>query len=106
MTCILYRLCPSDKGQDFPLDNLVYFGLYQKDHLWNAYTYGMQDFHKEEMEILHVDMNPMDLRNMLFDIAYYVLTSNVVLKDGRNDWIFTGSALTNHVLQRRSSGRQ
>lgn len=70
------------KEQDFPLDNLVYFGLYQKDHLWNAYTYGMQDFHKEEMEILHVDMDPMDLRNMLFDIAYYVLTSNVVLKDG------------------------
>lgn len=70
------------REDDFPLNNLVYFGLYQKDNVWNAYTYGMRDFHKEEMEILDVDMEPMELRNMLFDIAYYVLTSNVVLKDG------------------------
>lgn len=70
------------KEGDFPLNNLVYFGLYRNENGWNAYTYGMQAFHKEEMEILHTDLEPMDLRNMLFDIAYYVLTNNVVLKDG------------------------
>lgn len=70
------------KAGGFPLSNLVYFGMYYDDGKLNGYTYGMKNFHKEEMEVLKVDMEVEELLDFLFDIAYYVITSNVVLKDG------------------------
>ena len=70
------------KEGGFPLANLIYFGLYYDEGKLNGYTYGMKNFHKEEMEVLQVDMDIEELLDFLFDIAYYVITSNVVLKDG------------------------
>ena len=70
------------KEGGFPLHNLVYFGLYVKNERLCGYTYGMRDFHKEEMEVLEVDKKPIELLDFLYDIAYYVITCDVVLKDG------------------------
>lgn len=66
----------------FPLTNLVYFGFYQDNDNISCYTYGMKAFHKEEMEILGAEMKVTDLLDFIYDIAYYVITSDVVLKDG------------------------
>lgn len=70
------------KEGEFPLNNLVYFGLYYDEGKLNGYTYGMKDFHKEEMEVLQADLAVDELLGFLFDIAYYVITSNVILRDG------------------------
>lgn len=65
-----------------PVLNWIYFGLYQEGEAWNAYTYGMRVFGKEEMEVLHADAQPEELRNFLLDIVYYVLDGNVTLHAG------------------------
>lgn len=65
-----------------PVLNWIYFGLYQEELAWNAYTYGMRMFGKEEMEVLHADAQPDELRNFLLDIVYYVLDGNVTLHAG------------------------
>lgn len=65
-----------------PVLNWIYFGLYQEERAWNAYTYGMRMFGKEEMEVLHADAQPDELRNFLLDIVYYVLDENVTLHAG------------------------
>lgn len=65
-----------------PILNWIYFGLYQGEHGICGYTYGMTLFGKEEMEVLEADASPEDVRNFLVDLAYYVLSSDVVLHDG------------------------
>lgn len=65
-----------------PVLNWIYFGLYQEGKTWNAYTYGMRMFGKEEMEVLQADAKPEELLNFLLDIVYYVLDGNVTLHAG------------------------
>ena len=67
---------------DLPLFNWLYFGLYQTENGLNGYTYGMTAFGKEEIEVLESRLSPQDLRNFIFDIAYYVLDGDVTLNDG------------------------
>ena len=67
---------------DLPLFNWLYFGLYQTENGLNGYTYGMTAFGKEEIEVLESHSSPQDLRNFIFDIAYYVLDGDVTLNDG------------------------
>lgn len=67
---------------ELPLLDWVHFGLYRTKKGMSAYTYGMKVFGKDEMEILDSSAQPAELREMLFDFAYYVLDSGVTLKDG------------------------
>lgn len=72
----------SIQSGEIPLNNLVYFGLYANEHGMNAYTYGMRMLNKEEMEILNADMEAIELRELLFALAYYVVEADVELQDG------------------------
>lgn len=47
-----------------------------------CYTYGMEQFGKEEMEILDANAQPSDVRNFLLDLVSYVLESGETLNDG------------------------
>lgn len=70
------------REEELPIYNWVYFGLYATEAGMNAYTYGLDAFGKDEMEVLNTSAKPGDLRDYLFDIVYYVLSENVVLNDG------------------------
>lgn len=48
----------------------------------NGYTYGMDVFGKEEMEVLNTDAEPEELRDFLASLASYVLACDVTLQDG------------------------
>lgn len=67
---------------ELPILDWVHFGLYRTEKGTSAYTYGMKTFGKDEMEILDSSAQPSELRDMLFDFAYYVLGSDVTLRDG------------------------
>lgn len=67
---------------ELPILDWVYFGLYRTPKGTSAYTYGMTAFGKDEMEILDSAAQPTQLRDMLFDFAYYVLDGDVTLRDG------------------------
>ena len=49
----------------------------------NGYTYGLESFGKEEMEVLGIDAKPSDLRDFLASLVSYVLENDVELHDGR-----------------------
>lgn len=67
---------------ELPLLNWIYFGLYQQEMGWGAYTYGLRMLGKQEIEILPTKAGPEELREFLLDIAYYVLEEDAVLRDG------------------------
>ncbi|RCX18652.1 uncharacterized protein DUF4261 [Fontibacillus phaseoli] len=67
---------------DFPLLNLVHFGLVRTESGLNGYTYGLKPFGKEEIEILDSQADPADLREFLMDISSYVVEQNVTLRNG------------------------
>ncbi|MFQ9529368.1 MAG: SMI1/KNR4 family protein, partial [Faecalibacterium sp.] len=53
------------KEDELPIFNWVWFGLYRSEGGLSAYTYGMDVFGKEEMEVLNTDAEPEDLRDFL-----------------------------------------
>ena len=70
------------KEDELPIFNWVWFGLYRSEGGLNGYTYGMDVFGKEEMEVLNTDAEPEELRDFLASLASYVLVCDVTLQDG------------------------
>ena len=70
------------KEGELPLNNWIWFGLYRTAIGVNAYTYGMDVFGKEELEVLDANAEPMTVREFLVNLVGYVLDEDVTLKDG------------------------
>lgn len=65
-----------------PLYIWIYFGMRNENGKHSIFTYGLSDFNKKEMEILD-STHPFDeLSEMMFNLAHYVIASNVTLKNG------------------------
>jgi hypothetical protein len=64
-----------------PLNLWIYFGLRVTDQGNSAYTYGLNEFTKTEMEIINSGKSLEDLRAFLFNIAHYVLDFDVTFQD-------------------------
>ena len=67
---------------ELPIFNWVWFGLWRDENGMNGYTYGLESFGKEEMEVLGTDAEPSDLRDFLASLVSYVLENDVELHDG------------------------
>ena len=65
-----------------PIFNWIWFGLWRDENGMNGYTYGMDVFGKDEMEVLGTDAEPGDLRDFLASLVSYVLENDVELQDG------------------------
>ena len=50
------------KGDELPIFNWIWFGLWRNEKGLNGYTYGMEAFGKDEMGVLGADAEPGDLR--------------------------------------------
>lgn len=48
----------------------------------SGYTCGMKCFGKDEMEIIDSQKKPSEIRDMLINIASYVILDDVILHDG------------------------
>ena len=70
------------QNDELPIFNWIWFGLYHDENGMNAYTYGMDVFGKDEMEVLGTDAKPSDLRDFLASLVSYVLENDVELHDG------------------------
>ncbi len=70
------------KEDELPIFNWIWFGLWRDENGRNAYTYGMDVFGKDEMEVLGTDAEPSDLRDFLAGLVSYVLKNDVELHDG------------------------
>lgn len=67
---------------DLPLYNWIYFGLRQENGKQSVYTYGLADFGKTEMEIVNSKKELQELSELMYNLAHYVVASDVTIKDG------------------------
>lgn len=78
-----YLRCSGMLEEDmFPIYNLVWIGLYNSKKGLCAYTGGMRYFGYDEMEVLDSQADAETLQGFLSDIANYVITADVILRDG------------------------
>lgn len=77
-----YRFADMMKDGEFPVFNLIWFGLYRRERGVCGYTYGMESFGKDEMEVLDADAEPSDVQGFLSSMAAYVIEYDVTLNDG------------------------
>jgi hypothetical protein len=68
---------------NLPLNLWIYFGLRSDAGLNSAYTYGLKEFGKKELEIVRSSRSLEDLLEFLFNIAHYVLACDVTFDDGQ-----------------------
>ncbi|WP_074016126.1 DUF4261 domain-containing protein [Fusobacterium massiliense] len=72
-----------DDREMFPVENMIFIGMYSnKPGTVSAYTYGMNEFLKKDMEIIDSMQKPEDVYYLLQGIIDYIITSNVILQDG------------------------
>lgn len=75
---------PMMKNGEFPLLNLVWFGIYGNEVETGIYTYGLRRLGKEEIEVYvpreTADLN--EIRVFAANVADYVINENVTLRDG------------------------
>ena len=66
-----------------PVNLWIYFGLRTQGGLHNGYTYGLNAFGKEEMEILNSDEDLYEILELLLNTTQYVLLNNITFKPGQ-----------------------
>ena len=81
-TCFYEDLAEMMKEDELPIFNWIWFGLYRSKNRVCCYTYGMDVFGKDEMEVLDADAEPSELRDFLASLVSYVLEYDVILNDG------------------------
>ncbi|MHC6202472.1 DUF4261 domain-containing protein [Breznakiellaceae bacterium SP9] len=67
---------------ELPLLNWIYLGLYSAEKGNCGYTYGLNAFGKNEIEVLDSKKSLEDLQDFLLNIASYCIESDVILQDG------------------------
>ena len=85
------------KDDILPLNNWIWFGLYKNKNGLCAYTYGLDLFGKEEIEVLDAACEPAQLRDFIYDLANYVIAYDVTLQDGETIGF---SATDKHTITR------
>jgi hypothetical protein len=67
---------------ELPIVNLIFIGLYRTENGCGGFTFGMNAFGKNEIEVLDSEQSLDKLRNFLIDIANYCLEYDETLQDG------------------------
>ena len=71
-------------NNEFPLMNMVFFGIYSYDNgaTMSLYTYGLDVYGKLNMEIINSDKSVDETLSLLQSITEYVITADITLQDG------------------------
>lgn len=69
--------------ENYPLNLWMYFGIRSHEGYQSAYTYGLKEFGKLEMEIVHSTRSLEELLEFLFYITHYVVFYDVTFGDGQ-----------------------
>lgn len=69
--------------QTLPIYCWIYFGMTQDKELNSGYTWGLQEFGFNEMEIVQSKQSLADVHTVLYDAALTVIQYNTKLQDGQ-----------------------
>ncbi len=78
----LIRASEMIKDGTIPLFNLIWFGISSNENGISVYTCGMSSFGRDEMEIIDSKKKPSELRDILINLAGYVINEDIILYDG------------------------
>ena len=67
----------------YPVNLWIYFGLRQANGKNSGYTYGLKSFGKRELEVIDSERSLSEIRGFLYNIAHYLIASNVEFTDGQ-----------------------
>ena len=70
------------KENTLPIFNWVWFGLYRSGSGLCGYTDGLEQFGRDEIEVLDTDAQPEELRDFLASLVSYILENDVELHAG------------------------
>ncbi|PYE42387.1 DUF4261 domain-containing protein [Paenibacillus barcinonensis] len=70
------------KDDEWPVLLWVFIGLYQSETGTSAYTYGLRNFGKDEIEIIGSSKPLSDVYEMMFMTVTYVVDNDITLHDG------------------------
>jgi hypothetical protein len=83
------------RQDSFPVLNWVYIGIFQKEGgTLGAYTYGLAEFGKEEIEIVDTKASAFTLYQFLYNLVNYVISNDDTLKDGETIGMTQDQAFT------------
>lgn len=85
---------------DTPISLWVYIGLRKNQNKNSAYTYGLKEFGKQELEVVDSFLSMEDLYNFLANVAHYIISNNVTLKNGET----IGSTVNEKITIKASKG--
>ncbi|TKX32964.1 DUF4261 domain-containing protein [Campylobacter aviculae] len=64
-----------------PVYNWIYVSVYPSEDGINAYTYGLRNFDKLELEVINSKLTEKELFFTIYDIVLHILTYNIDSKD-------------------------
>lgn len=70
-------------NQTIPVYLWVYFGMSDQNGFNSGYTYGLQEFGLNEMEIVNSKHTLQEIHSVLYDFAIQVVRGNIRLTDGQ-----------------------
>ncbi len=89
------------RDNGLPIEDWIWVGLYLSEGTINAYTIGLGLFGSDEMEVIGSDMDPNDVRELLLQTAYHIISSGETIED-HDSIVFDGRM---RVILDRSPGR-
>lgn len=75
-------MCNALRHGELPIMAWIFIGLYGDEGGSNAYTIGLEQFNKMELEILASQHEPNELFTFLCGICDYLIANDVTLRDG------------------------
>ncbi len=67
---------------DIPIANWIWFGLYGSEQGCGGYTRGLETFGRREVEAVGMEAGPEELRNILSELAYHLISNDESLVSG------------------------
>lgn len=65
-----------------PIVNWVYIGVWDEDNKRGGFTFGLEEFGFREVEIINSKHSREEIWDFLYNVAHYVILSDVTLNDG------------------------
>lgn len=70
------------KNDEVPISLWVYIGIRKSDKGNSVYTYGLNEFGKNEMEIVNSKLSLEELYDFISNVSAYVISNNVTFRHG------------------------
>jgi len=86
---------------DIPVNLWIYIGLRNSANGNNAYTYGLTEFQKKEIEIIDSTLSLEELFDFLSNILSYIISNDITLKTGET----MGMTIDQKIAIASSKGR-